>query len=77
MPNLDPLKRKYESQRSAPPGYKCRCCREGLRLVRKHLSPPRLGPPVATEFYQCSACDSGYALNPETGVWKLWAADDE
>jgi hypothetical protein len=32
---------------------------------------------VAIEFYQCDACDSGYALNVATGQWKRWVTDDD
>jgi hypothetical protein len=44
--------------------------------VRRHVSPTRLGAPVTTEFYQCAACDSGFALNVANGTWKSWVADE-
>ncbi len=76
MPNLGPQRPKSDESRGAMTGFRCRNCREDLSLVRRHVSPPRLGPPVTTEFYQCRACDSGYAHNPGTGAWKHWAADE-
>jgi uncharacterized protein with PIN domain len=78
MPNLGPLRRKSDSPRGgAITERQCALCGENLRLVRRHMSPVRLGPPLATEFYQCDACDSAYMLNPVTGKWKAWVADDE
>jgi hypothetical protein len=76
MPNLGPLRRKSDDPRGARTGHRCSHCREDLCLVRRHVSPSRLGAPVTTEFYQCRACDSGYAFNPGTRKWKPWAADD-
>jgi len=76
MPILDPQRRKSDDSRGALTGHRCTSCREDLVLVRRHLSPARLGPSTTTEFYQCRACDSGYALNPATGTWKAWAADE-
>lgn len=76
MPNLGPQRPKSIDARGAITGHRCRTCREDLSLVRKHVSPPRLGPPVTIEFYQCRACDSGYAHNPGTGAWKPWVADE-
>ena len=52
--------------------HRCSRCRHELHLVRQHVSPPRLGAPLTTHFYQCSACDSAFALNVATGRWKPW-----
>ncbi len=76
MPNLDPQRRKSDEAHGALTGHKCTRCREDLVFVRRHVSPMRLGPPATTEFYQCRACDSGFALNPATGRWKPWATDE-
>jgi hypothetical protein len=76
MPNLGPLKGKPPDESSKPTGHLCRLCHQELRLVRRHTSPARLGAPVTTEFYQCGACDSGFALNPATGKWKGWSPDE-
>jgi uncharacterized protein with PIN domain len=76
MPNLGPRRGKTPQQPGAVTGHRCVLCHQELRLVRRHVSPPRLGAAVATEFYQCGACDSGYALNPATGKWRNWMADD-
>ena len=76
MPNLDPQRRKSDDARGALTGHRCKLCREALLLVRTRVSPPRLGPALITEFYQCRACDSGYAHSPATGAWKPWAADE-
>jgi hypothetical protein len=32
---------------------------------------------VATDFYQCGACDAGYAVDVSTGAWKRWMTDDD
>ncbi len=76
MPNLGPQRRKSDDPHGAMTGHRCKTCREDLLLVRRHVSPPRLGTPVTTEFYQCRACDSGYAHTPSTGAWKPWIADE-
>jgi len=76
MPSLNPQRRVSDDSRGAITGHRCRGCREDLVLVRRHVSPARLGPSITTEFYQCRACDSGYALNVATGTWKAWAADE-
>ena len=76
MPSLNPQRRVTDDSRGSLTGHRCASCREDLALVRRHVSPPRLGPPVTTEFYQCRACDSGYTHNPGTGTWKSWAADE-
>lgn len=77
MPHLGPLRRKSDNPRGTITGHRCARCGEGLRFVRRHVSPIRLGVPLATEFYQCGACDSGYVLNPATGKWKASVVNDE
>ena len=61
-------KRQSQSQTA----HECRRCKNRLQLVRRHTSPPRLGPPATIEFYRCDACDFEYALNPSTGQWRPW-----
>lgn len=77
MPNLGPLRRKTDNPYGKTTEHRCVGCGGALHLVRRHVSPVRLGAPVTTEFYQCRACDSGYAFNRATGKWKPWVADDE
>jgi hypothetical protein len=76
MPSLDPRRRRSNDRQGAVTPHRCTTCREHLQLVRTHVSPTRLGEPLTTEFYQCGACDSGFAFNPLTGTWKNWAADE-
>ena len=76
MLSLDLQRRKTDAPCGALTRHRCRSCREDLVLVRRHISPDRLGPRMTTEFYQCRACDSGYALNLAGGTWKTWAADE-
>ena len=77
MPSLGPKRRKGDNASGIISGYRCAHCGEGLHLMRRHVSPVRLGARLATEFYQCRACDSGYALNPATGKWKPWVTDGD
>jgi uncharacterized protein with PIN domain len=77
MPNLDPLRRKTDKPQGKAAQYRCLSCRESLHLVRRQMSPVRLGAVVTIEFYQCPACDSGHAFNSTTGKWTPWTADDE
>jgi hypothetical protein len=76
VPSLNPQRRKNDDGRGALTGHRCTRCREDLRLVRTHVSPPRLGAAVTVEFYECRACDSGFALNVGTGTWKAWMPDE-
>ena len=76
MPNLGPLRGKTPKPPAVVPGHRCERCRQELNFVRRHVSPPRLGPAVTTEFYECCACDSAYALNTATGKWKPWVGDE-
>jgi hypothetical protein len=76
MPNLGQQRRKTDEKQGALTGHRCAHCREDLALVRTHVSPERLGTPVTTEFYQCRACDSGYAHTVATGSWKPWTPDE-
>lgn len=77
MPILDPQRRKTDNSPAKITGHRCLHCGQDLRFVRKHVSPARLGAPRSTEFYQCRACDAGYAFNRSEGKWKAWVGDDE
>jgi hypothetical protein len=34
------------------------------------VSPPRLGPPLVTEYYECECCDARYQYSPATNRWR-------
>jgi hypothetical protein len=74
MPDLRP--QKTPTPQGTATTHRCRLCRHELHLVRQHVSPPRLGAALTTEFYQCSACDAGFALNVATGKWKPWVSEE-
>ena len=51
--------------------HRCPQCQlEALVLSRRHVSPPSLGAPVVTEYYQCDYCDARFQYSPETNRWK-------
>jgi hypothetical protein len=77
MPNLGPQRGKTTNRQGSLTGHRCVLCHQALHLVRRHVSPVRLGASVTIEFYQCDACDSGFALNPATGKWKRWVTEDD
>jgi len=74
MPDLRP--RKTPKPSGAATTHRCSLCHDELHLIREHVSPPRLGAQLRTEFYQCRACDSSFALNVATGKWRLWMGED-
>jgi uncharacterized protein with PIN domain len=74
--NPSARKRAWQQSSSAVTEHRCRACKTRLFLIRRHTSPPRLGPSLTTEFYRCDACESGYAFTPSTGKWKPWESDD-
>lgn len=76
MPNL-PLRRKSGKPQGKITGRVCAHCHQDLRLVHRHTSPARLGAQLTTEFYQCRACDAGFAFTPATGKWKPWVGDED
>lgn len=65
---------RYRKATDAPASksaHKCPQCRlEALVLSRRHVSPPALGAPVVTEYYQCDYCDARFQYSPETNRWK-------
>jgi uncharacterized protein with PIN domain len=77
MPDLRSLRRRTDTAPTTSTSERCRNCGQDLRLIRTHMSPARLGTPLVTHFYECCACDSGYAFSPATGKWKPWAGDGE
>jgi hypothetical protein len=56
---------------------RCGHCRQDLQFLHRKVSPARLGTQVVMEFYQCPACDAGYAINVGTGQWKPWIPDED
>lgn len=67
---------RYVTDRSSVSPHVCPACRHRLSLVRRRTSPPRLGPPLVTEFYRCDVCDDGYVFSPSTHRWKPWSGDE-
>jgi hypothetical protein len=50
---------------------KCPQCRTAaLVMQRRHVSPPRWGEPVVTEYYDCDYCDASYQFSPADNRWK-------
>lgn len=53
------------------PAHRCPQCREQtLVLHRRHVSPPRLGTALVTEYYNCDCCDASYQFSPADNRWK-------
>jgi hypothetical protein len=75
MPEHGPLRGKANKP-PAPTKHRCVLCHQDLHFVRQHVSPARFGPVVTTDFYQCGACDAGFAQNLATGKWQRWVGDD-
>jgi hypothetical protein len=74
MPNLI-LRRRTDNGPAVPSVHRCTLCHHELRLVRRHVSPPRFGAAMTTELYQCVACDASYAYSPASGKWRPWIND--
>ena len=54
-----------------PAAQRCPQCRaEALTLQRRHVSPPRLGAALITEYYGCDFCDAQFQYSPATGSWR-------
>jgi hypothetical protein len=52
-------------------GHRCPQCREqALVLHRRHVSPPRLGAMLVTEYYDCDCCDARYQFSPADNRWR-------
>ena len=77
LPSLHPRRRRHDDKAVRPTEHRCRQCGHTLLLARTHISPPRLGPPLTTEYYRCDACETGYQFAPATGRWKPWTSEDD
>src|SRR5919204_5618149 len=65
------IRHTFEKGRTIGEVRQCpRCRTDALILLRRHVSPPRLGPPVVTEYYECECCESQYQYSPATDKWK-------
>jgi hypothetical protein len=60
-----------ERNTSTTAAHRCPQCREqALVLHRRHVSPPRLGAALVTEFYDCDCCDARYQFSPADNRWR-------
>jgi hypothetical protein len=51
--------------------HACPQCRvAALVLQRRHVSPPRLGPTLVTEYYDCDCCDARFQYSPADNRWR-------
>ena len=65
------IRHSFEKVRTVGDVRLCPQCRaEALILLRRHVSPARLGEPLVTEYYECECCDSRYQYSPATDRWK-------
>jgi hypothetical protein len=56
---------------NAVAGHACPQCRqETLVLTRRHVSPPRLGASMITEYYDCDCCDARFQYSPAEDRWR-------
>ncbi len=56
---------------TARASHACPQCRqEALVLTRRHVSPPRLGTALVTEYYDCDCCDAQYQYSPTDDRWR-------
>jgi uncharacterized protein with PIN domain len=46
------------------------CGQPALVMSRRHVSPPRLGTPLVTEYYDCDFCDARYQYSPADDRWR-------
>jgi hypothetical protein len=76
LPSID-LRRRRGDVATEKTNHACNACGGPLALMRRHVSPARLGPPLTTEYFRCEACDSAYQHTPATGKWKRNANEDE
>ena len=60
-----------DRNRLAAGAQRCPQCHEqALVLHRRHVSPPRLGAPLVTEYYDCDFCDARYQFTPAENRWR-------
>jgi hypothetical protein len=65
------IRHTFEKGRATGEARQCPQCRtDALILLRRHVSPARLGTPLVTEYYECECCDSQYQFSPASGSWK-------
>ena len=65
------IRHTFEKVRAAGGARQCPQCRaDALVLLQRHVSPPRLGAPLVTEYYECEACDARYQYSPATDRWR-------
>ena len=65
------IRHTFEKTRKTGQARQCPQCRtDALILLRRHVSPARLGTPLVTEYYECECCDSQYQYSPDTDRWK-------
>ena len=65
------IRHTFEKGRAVGEVRRCPQCRtDALILLRRHVSPPRLGPSLVTEYYECECCESQYQYSPATDRWK-------
>ena len=65
------IRHAFEKGRAVGEVRRCPQCRtEALILLRRHVSPERLGTPLVTEYYECECCESQYQYSPATDRWK-------
>jgi DNA-directed RNA polymerase subunit M/transcription elongation factor TFIIS len=63
--------RHTDKVRAVGEARQCPQCRtDALILMKRHVSPPRLGAALVTEYYECERCDSRYQYSPASDSWK-------
>jgi len=72
------IRHTFEKARTVGEARQCPQCRTAaLILLRRHVSPARLGAPMVTEYYECERCESQYQYSPATDRWKpIYQATD-
>ena len=62
---------RQERSTTAAAPHRCPQCRErALVLDKRHISPPRLGAALVTEYYDCDCCDARYQFSPADNRWR-------
>ena len=65
------IRHTFDKKRAIAAARQCPQCRaEALILLRRHVSPARLGAPLVTEYYECERCDTSYQYSPATNRWR-------
>ena len=64
------IRHTFEKGRAVGEVRRCPQCRtDALILLRRHVSPPRLGAPLVTEYYEWDCCEYQYQYSPATVLW--------